>query len=114
MLTMHALQLERVIWLMAHEQGGAVVVDEAAINPLWTTKYERVKGKETLLKVTADQLPEPTDSQLLKLVTLLNGQTEESTPEALMKVGMSGYPPSYVIARLAPFVQCRDGKWKKT
>lgn len=115
MLTTHCLQLERVIWLMAQEQGGAMLVDEANLNPLWTTKFDRVENSSTtLLKITADSLPEPTDSQLAKLARLLDGKSEESTPEALLQVGMSGYPPSYVVARLAPLVQCKNGKWSKS
>lgn len=115
MLTTHCLQLERLIWLMAKEAGGAMVVDEASLDPLWSTKYDRIPGgAATMLKVEAATLPEPTDTQLAKLASLLEGKSEESTPESLLQVGMSGYPPSYVVARLAPLVQCRDGKWSKT
>jgi hypothetical protein len=116
-LTMQSLQLERTIWLMAKEHGGAMVVDEAALNPLWDLKYERVQveGKDhpSLLKITATQLPEPTDSQIKLLADELAGQPEEKTPEALLKAGMAGYPPSFVVARLAPIVVCRDGKWNR-
>lgn len=113
---LHALQLERLIWLMAREAAGAVVVDEASLNPLWDASYERVKmedGKDhpTLLKITANALPEPSDTQIRKLAELLNGQPEEATPAALMQCGMSGFPPGYVTARLAPLVVCKDGKW---
>lgn len=114
MLTAHCLQLERVIWLMAAKHGAAVEVDEAGLNPLWTTRYDRVPGAaQTMLKITATQLPEPTDGQIVKLAELLAGQPEEATPSALLQVGMSGYPPSYVCGRLAPLVVCRDGKWAK-
>lgn len=116
MLTLQALQLERTIWLMANERGGEMVVDEAALNPLWTTNFARVevepgKNHPTLLRITATQLPEPTDGQIKKLADLLAGQPEEATPAALLQVGMSNYPSSYVVARLAPLVVCRDGKW---
>lgn len=117
MLLLQCLQLERTIWLMAKEQGGATVVDEAALNPLWQTKFERVavdgKLHPTLLKITATQLPEPTDGQIRQLADALADQPEEATPAALLKVGMSGYPPSFVCARLAPLVACRDGKWSR-
>lgn len=117
MTMLHALQLERTIWLMAAERGGAMVVDEAALNPLWQTKFERVEveGKQhpTLLKITATQLPEPNDGQIRMLADLLAGQPEEATPAALLQAGMSGYPPAYVIARMAPLVVARDGKWHR-
>ena len=118
MLLMQALQLERTVWLMAKEHGGAMVVDEAALNPLWKTKFERVEMEEkphpTLLKITADQMQEPSDGQIQKLAGLLAGRGEEATPDALLQCGMSGFPPAYVCGRLAPLVQCRDGKWVKT
>lgn len=117
MLTMQMLQLERTIWLMATERGGVIVVDEAALSPLWQTTFERVevegKPHPTLLKITATQLPDPTDGQIRQLADALAGQPEEATPEALLKVGMSGFPPAYVCARLAPLVVCRDGKWNR-
>lgn len=117
MLMMQALQLERTLWLMTKEHGGSMVVDEASLNPLWQTKFERVvvDGKEhpTLLKITASQLPEPTDGQIKLLADALAGQPEEATPQALLQVGMSGFPPSYVVARLSPLVVCRDGKWNR-
>ncbi len=114
---MQSLQLERTIWLMAREHGGAIVIDEASLNPLWDIKYERVKveGKDhpSLLKITATQLPEPTDSQIKALADTLADQPEEATPQALLAVGLSNYPPSFVVARLAPLVVCRDGKWNR-
>lgn len=117
MLMMQSLQLERTIWLMAAERGGAMVVDEATLNPLWQTKFERVvvegKPHPTLLRITATQLPEPTDGQIRQLADALAGQPEAATPAALLQVGMSGYPPSYVCARLAPLVVCREGAWAR-
>lgn len=117
MTMLHALQLERTIWLMAAERGGAMVVDEAALNPLWQTKFERVDvdGKQhpTLLRITATQLPDPSDGQIRLLADLLAGQPEEATPAALLQAGLSGYPPAYIIARIAPLVVARDGKWNR-
>lgn len=114
MLMMQNLQLERTIWLMAQKAGGHVVVDEAVLNPLWKADFDRVPGEsQTLLKITASQLPEPTDAQIVKLAELLAEQPEEATPSALLQAGMSGYPPSYVCARLAPMVRCQDGKWQR-
>ena len=102
---------------MATEQGGAMVVDEAALNPLWQTKFERVvvdgKPHPTLLKIVADKLPEPSNSQIQMLADLLAGQPEETTPSALLQAGLSGYPPSYICARLAPIVVSRDGTWNR-
>lgn len=117
MTMLQCLQLERTIWLMAAERGGAMVVDEVGLNPLWTTKYERVEvdGKEhpTLLRITATQLPEPADGQIRALADLLAEQPEEATPSALLQVGLTGYPPAYICARLAPLVACRDGRWAR-
>ncbi len=118
-LTMQSLQLERTIWLMAREHGGAMVIDEASLNPLWDIKYERVmvegekENHPSLLKITATQLPEPTDGQIKALADALADQSEEATPQALLAVGLSSYPPSFVVARLAPLVVCRDGKWHR-
>lgn len=107
----HCHQLERTIWLMAREAGGAVVIDEASVNPLWDLKYERVDGHKTLLKISATELPEPTEGQIRKLAELLADKSEEATPTAVLECGLSMYPVSYVVARLAPLVRCRDGWW---
>lgn len=112
LMMLQQLQLERTIWLMANERGGEMVIDEAALSPLWMTKFNRVEGaSQTLLRITASQLQEPTDSQIKRLADLLADKPEEATPQALLESGLSNYPPSYVVARLAPLVQCRDGKW---
>ena len=111
-LNAHALQLERIIWLMATDKGGAMVVDEASINPLWNTKYERVKDHKTLLKISAECLPEPTEKQFEKLAALLDGKPQAEITSALLQVGLSLYPPVYVMARLAPLARCVEGVWK--
>lgn len=113
MAMLQNLQLERTLWLMANEAGGAIVVDEAALNPLWDLKFERVAGAApTLLRITASSLQEPSDGQIRKLASLLAGQPEDRTPSALLECGMMSLPPSYVVSRLAPLVRCQDGHWK--
>lgn len=111
---MHALQLERTIWLLAREAGGSMVIDEASVNPLWDLKYERGEGNKTLLKISAVELQEPSDTQIKKLADLLADQPEARTPSALLECGMSNFPAGYVVARLGPLVQCLDGIWKRT
>lgn len=114
MSVMQMLQLERTIWLLAHEAGGSVVVDEASMHPLWDVKYERIEGaSKTLLKITAVELPEATEAQIRRLADLLADQPEARTPSALLEAGVAHFAPSYIVARLAPLVQCRDGVWKK-
>lgn len=114
MAMLHSLQLERTIWLLVRESGGSMVIDEASVSPLWDLKYERVDGNQTLLKISAVELQEPTDTQIKKLADLLADQPEARTPSALLECGMSNFPAGYVVARIAPLVQCRDGIWKRT
>lgn len=108
-----SFQLERTIWLLVREAGGAVAIDEASINPLWDLKYDRVEGHKTLLKISATDLPDATEGQIRKLAELLADKPEAATPSALLECGLSAYPASYVIGRLAPLVVCSDGWWKK-
>lgn len=89
-----------------------MVVDEASLDPLWLTRYERVEGApQTMLKITASKLQEPSANQINRLAELLANQPEEATRDALLQVGLSNYPPAYVCSRLAPLVRCLNGKW---
>lgn len=110
LLTTQLVQLQRTVWLMAREAGGAMVIDEASMDPLWDLKYERVKGNPTLLKVEAAMLPEPTPEQITKLADRLRG-TSKPPGDEMMNVGLVDYPFAYVVGRLSPLIVIHQGQW---
>lgn len=105
-----SIQLQRTVWLLIRMQGYAVEIDQAAVNPLWTLKYEPVIGKPNHARLVAGLLAEPTNEQLAKLEQKLRGTTQH--PADLMReVGLPDHPFSYLTMLLAPKIVCHNGKW---
>jgi hypothetical protein len=112
MLNLQMLQMQRTVWMMAQVAGGEVTIDEEKMDPLWEIRYSRPENSKTKLTIFAKKLPEPQEEQLTKLADILTaGQMD--LRESLLAVGLSGYPGSYIIARLSPYIVLHEGVWMK-
>lgn len=106
-------QQARLIWLLVHQLGGVVTIDESMLNPLFELDFARTAGDQSpLLTVTAKTMPEPSELQL-KLLGDRLANTGRHPGEDMLAVGLENYPISYITKLLYPTVRMEDGGWMR-
>jgi hypothetical protein len=106
---MEVIQLRRTLWLIVKQVGGKVILDEELTHPLWQMKATRTQDKK--LQLESIQLPDPTETQLAVVASILDG-TRMEVQDAIEHTELNEYPPNYVEKVLKDrVVRGEDGYW---
>ena len=106
---MEVIQLRRTLWLIVKQAGGKVILDEDMTHPLWQMKATRTQDKK--LQLESIQLPDPTETQLAVVASILDG-TRMEVQDAIEHTELNEYPPNYVEKVLKDrVVRGEDGYW---